>query len=79
VHVLRRRIPSQEQQRHRGRSGAGGVLSVNILRTVHNYILTGKDGKTPAQRLGLAQAPLDYADIIYFSRGSAHLPQSSTD
>ena len=32
-----------------------------------NYILTGNDGKTPAQRLGLAHAPLDYEDIIYFS------------
>jgi hypothetical protein len=37
------------------------------MRTVHNYILTGKGGKTPAQRLGLAQAALDYEDIIYFS------------
>jgi hypothetical protein len=33
----------------------------------HNYILTGKDGKTPAERLGLAQPPLDYEDIIYFT------------
>lgn len=41
--------------------------SSNIMRTVHNYILTGKNGKTPAVRLGLAQAPLDYEDIIYFS------------
>ena len=46
----------------------GHVTKVlDILRTVHNYILTGKDGKTPAERLGLAQAPLDYEDIIYFS------------
>jgi transposase-like protein len=46
----------------------GNVAKVlDIMRTVHNYILTGKDGKTPAQRLGLAQAPLDYRDIIYFS------------
>jgi hypothetical protein len=37
------------------------------MRTVHNYILIGKDGKTPAVRLGLAQAPLEYGDIIYFS------------
>jgi transposase-like protein len=40
---------------------------LNIMRTVHNYILPGKDGKTPAMRLGLARAPLDYEDIIYFS------------
>lgn len=46
----------------------GNVAKVlNIMRTVHNYILTGKDGKTPAERIGLAQAPLDYEDIIYFS------------
>ncbi len=41
--------------------------TLDIIRTVHNYILTGKDRKTPAQRLGLAQAPLGYEDIIYFS------------
>jgi hypothetical protein len=40
---------------------------LDIMRTVHNYIQTGKDGKTPAERLGLAQAPLDYEDIIYFT------------
>lgn len=46
----------------------GNVAKVlDIMRTVHNYILTGKDGKTPAERLGLAQAPLNYEDIIYFS------------
>jgi hypothetical protein len=47
----------------------GNVTKVlDIMRTVHNYILPGKDGKTPAQRLGLAQVPLDYEDIIYFSQ-----------
>ncbi len=46
----------------------GNVAKVlDIMRTVHNYILTGKDGKTPAVRLGLAQAPLDYEAIIYFA------------
>ena len=46
----------------------GNVIKVlDIMRTVHNSILIGKDGKTPAERLGLAQAPLDYEDIIYFS------------
>ncbi len=46
----------------------GNVAKVlDIMRTVHNYILLGKDGKTPAERLGLAQVPLDYEDIIYFS------------
>lgn len=46
----------------------GNVTKVlDIMRTIHNYILTGKDGKTPAERLGLAKAPLDYEDIIYFT------------
>ena len=46
----------------------GNVAKIlDIMRTAHNYILTGKDGKTPAERLGLAQAPLDYEDIIYLS------------
>ena len=43
------------------------IKALDIMRIVHNYILTGKDGKTAAERLGLAQAPLDYEDIIYFS------------
>ena len=46
----------------------GNVVKVlDIMRTVHNYMLPGKDGKTPAERIGLAQAPLDYESIIYFS------------
>ena len=46
----------------------GNVAKIlDIMRTVHNYILTGKDGKTPAVRLGLAQAPLNYENIIYFT------------
>jgi transposase-like protein len=46
----------------------GNVTKVlDIMRTVHNYILTGKDRKSPAQRIGLAKAPLDYEDIIYFA------------
>ena len=43
------------------------VKAISSWCTVHNYILLGKDGKTPAERLGLAQVPLDYEDIIYFS------------
>ena len=47
---------------------SGNVAKVlDIMRTVHNFILTGKDGETPAQRLGLARAPQDYEDIIYFA------------
>ena len=35
----------------------GNVTKVlDIMRTVHNYVLPGKDVKTPVERLGLAQA-----------------------
>ena len=41
---------------------------LDIFRVVHNYVLVSdKDKKTPAMRLGLAKAPLDYEDIIYFA------------
>ncbi|MFT5082215.1 MAG: transposase-like protein [Lentisphaeria bacterium] len=40
---------------------------LNIMRTGHRHILTGKVGKTPVERLGLPKAPLDYEDIIYFT------------
>ena len=41
-----------------------------IVRACHNYVWTG-EGKnapkgTPATRLGLAKAPLDLNDILYF-------------
>lgn len=39
---------------------------LDIFRVVHNFVLVSdKDKKTPAMRLGLAKAPLDYEDIIY--------------
>lgn len=41
---------------------------LTIFRACQNYVWTGaKSGDTPAMRLGLAKAPLDYKDIIYFS------------
>ncbi len=41
---------------------------LDIFRVVHNFVLVSeKDKKTPAMRLGLAKAPLDYEDIIYFA------------
>jgi transposase-like protein len=76
---VRRRLSLRERPIHsksnKGRIGNGysaynpeNVAKVlDIMRTVHNYILTGKDGKTPGERLGLAQASLNYEDIIYFS------------
>jgi hypothetical protein len=44
----------------------GNVIKVlDIMRTIHNCILTGQDGKTPAERRVLAKAPLSYEDIIH--------------
>lgn len=40
---------------------------LEIFRVVYNYCLTGKDGKTPAMRLGLAKGPVSYEDLVYFS------------
>jgi hypothetical protein len=40
------------------------------FRIVHNHIDSRKikgAANTPAMRLGLAKAPLTYADIIYFN------------
>jgi len=45
------------------------VKLLEIFRVVHNYIDTKKeDGvvSTPATRLGLAQAPIDYKTILYY-------------
>lgn len=46
------------------------VKLLDIFRVVHNYVDTRKDGKevtTPAMRLGLAKAPIEYKSILYFS------------
>jgi hypothetical protein len=40
--------------------------TLDIYRAVHNYVEIGEDGKTPAMRLGLAKAPLEYGDIIRY-------------
>lgn len=40
--------------------------ALEIMRTVHNYVLPDKDGRTPAMKLGLARAPIPYEDILYF-------------
>lgn len=47
---------------------------LTIFRACHNYIWTPGDlkkedkKKTPAIKLGLAKAPLDYKDIVYFRK-----------
>jgi len=36
-----------------------------MLRTYRNYVFVGKDGKTPAMRLGLAEKPYDLSQTIH--------------
>jgi len=38
---------------------------LTIFRVVNNFILIGNDGKTPAMRLGIANEPLRYEDILW--------------
>jgi transposase-like protein len=78
---VRRRIAMLERPTHSsssyGRTWSGYaaynpgqvVKLLEIFRVVHNYIDTRKTNgvlSTPAMRLGLAKAPLDYGDVIYF-------------
>lgn len=42
------------------------VKMLGIFRVFYNYCLTGKDGKTPSMRLGLAKGKVSLEDIIYF-------------
>ena len=36
-----------------------------FFRTVDNVVFKGDGGKTPAMRLGFANAPLEYEDILW--------------
>lgn len=38
---------------------------LTIFRTVNNFIQVGEDRRTPAMRLGLAEKPLRYEDILW--------------
>lgn len=38
-----------------------------IYRTMHNYVEVGRDGRTPALRLGLTAANYKPEDVLYFS------------
>ena len=38
---------------------------LDLFRTAHNFCHTGDDKKTPAMRLGLAEQPLRYDDILW--------------
>lgn len=42
------------------------VKLLGIFRVFYNYCATGKDGKTPAMRLGLAKGTIGLEDIIYY-------------
>ena len=49
---------------------------LTIYRVMHNYVEAGKDGKTPAMRLGIAKAPVPPEDLIYFeSRRQSEPPR----
>lgn len=39
---------------------------LTIFRVFYNYVLKGEDKKTPAMRLGLAQASIKIEDLLYF-------------
>lgn len=41
---------------------------LDIFRVFYNYVETGKDGQSPAMRLGLAKGSVSMEDIIYYSR-----------
>ena len=52
------------------------------MRTVHNYILTGKDGKTPPSALGWLKPHWTTRTLFTSLDGLSQdspLPQSSTD
>jgi hypothetical protein len=40
---------------------------LDIYRTMVNFVEVGKDGKTPAMRLGLAKGVVSTDDILYFT------------
>ena len=38
---------------------------LDLFRTAHNFCHPGRDGRTPAMRLGLAEKPLSYDDVLW--------------
>ena len=38
---------------------------LTMFRTAHNFIYVGDDGRTPAMRLGFADEPLRYEDVLW--------------
>jgi len=45
---------------------------LDIHRAYYNFVKVGKDGKTPAMRLGLARGPVRLEDILYSNGFRAH-------
>ena len=41
-------------------------MALTIYKVAYNYCLKGADGKTPAMKFGLAKAPIELEDIVYF-------------
>lgn len=39
---------------------------LSIYRVMHNFVEVGKDGRTPAMRLGLVSHPNEAEDVLYF-------------
>jgi hypothetical protein len=42
------------------------VKLLEIFRVYYNFVLTGKDKKTPAQRLGITKKAYTVRDILYY-------------
>jgi hypothetical protein len=41
-------------------------MALETFRVFYNYCKTGKDGSTPAMRLGLAKGPVQLEEVLYF-------------
>lgn len=72
IHMCERPIRTSSSKRiwsaYQAYNPAVLVKLLEIFRVVHNYIDTPDKGEktTPAMRLGLADAVLDYGDVLYF-------------
>lgn len=44
------------------------AMALTIYKVAYNYCLPGADGKTPAMKMGLAKAPIELEDIVYYSQ-----------
>ena len=41
------------------------AMALETFRVFYNYCKTGKDGSTPAMRLGLAKGPVQLEEVLY--------------